>query len=174
MKIERFEDIKAWQLARKLTRKVYDLTKTTELARNFGIKIQSRDTAGLIIHNLRGLICLVLFIVTACTSGGDGTFQEGMLGVWETEEPRYRNSYMEIQPDKITFYNSEQGSDTYHISGIEAIPNGNRTLYHIRYKNNDGFEYLLSLFFIHTAQGDYIQFQNQMEFQWFKKTGNLE
>ncbi len=27
MKIKRFEDIEAWQLARELTRKVYELTK---------------------------------------------------------------------------------------------------------------------------------------------------
>jgi hypothetical protein len=29
MRIERFEDIEAWQLARELTRKVYSLTKKT-------------------------------------------------------------------------------------------------------------------------------------------------
>jgi hypothetical protein len=29
MKIERFEDIEAWQLARELTRKVYDMTNKT-------------------------------------------------------------------------------------------------------------------------------------------------
>ena len=31
MRIERFEDIEAWQLARELTRKVYGLTKKTLL-----------------------------------------------------------------------------------------------------------------------------------------------
>jgi hypothetical protein len=107
--------------------------------------------------------------VIGCTSGGDGTFHEGMLGVWETEEPRYQSSHMEIQKERIIFTNSEQGVDVYQISGIEPIPKGNRTLYHIHYKNKEGLEYLLSLFFIHTEKGDYIQFQNQMEFQWSKK-----
>jgi len=154
MKIERFEDIKAWQLARELTRKVYGVTKKAELVNTYPI---------------RRFACLFLFIVTACTSGGDGTFHEGMFGVWETQEPRYENCYMEIQKERIIFYNSEHGIDLYHISGIEPIPKGNRTLYHIRYKDNAGLEYLLSLFFMHTAKGDFIQFQNQMEFQWSKR-----
>jgi four helix bundle protein len=47
MKIERFEDIEAWQLARELTRKVYGLTKKVKFARDFGLKRQIQDAAGL-------------------------------------------------------------------------------------------------------------------------------
>ena len=169
MKIERFEDTDAWQLVRELTRKVYGLAKKAEFARGFGLKNQIQDAAGSSMHNVRCFVCLILFIITACTSGGDGTFHEGMFGVWETEELRYQNCYIEIQEEKIIFYNSEKGMDLYRISGIEAIPKVSRTLYHIRYKDNEGLEYLLSLFFMHTAKGDYLQFQNQMEFQWSKR-----
>ena len=42
MRIERFEDIEAWQLAWELTRKVYGLTKKAKFAREFGLKRQSR------------------------------------------------------------------------------------------------------------------------------------
>ena len=52
MKIERFEDIEAWQLARELTRKVYDLTKKPEFARDFGLKRQIQDAAGSPMHNI--------------------------------------------------------------------------------------------------------------------------
>ena len=38
MKIEQFEDIEAWQLARELTRKVYRLTKKPESAKDYGLK----------------------------------------------------------------------------------------------------------------------------------------
>jgi hypothetical protein len=47
MKIERFEDIEAWQLAKELARKVYGLTKKTKFARDFGLKGQIQDAAGL-------------------------------------------------------------------------------------------------------------------------------
>ena len=55
MKIERFEDIEAWQpveilkverLALELTRKVYRLTKKTRFAKDYGLKRQIQDAAG--------------------------------------------------------------------------------------------------------------------------------
>jgi len=52
MKIERFEDIEAWQLARELTRKVYDLTKNPKFTRDFGLKRQIQDAAGSSMHNI--------------------------------------------------------------------------------------------------------------------------
>jgi four helix bundle protein len=52
MRIERFEDIEAWQLARELTRKVYSLTKKTKFARDYGLKSQIQDAAGSSMHNI--------------------------------------------------------------------------------------------------------------------------
>jgi len=52
MRIDRFEDIEAWQLARELTRKVYDLTKKAKFARDFGLKGQIQDAAGSSMHNI--------------------------------------------------------------------------------------------------------------------------
>ena len=52
MKIERFEDIEAWQLARELTRQVYELTKKPRFARDFGLKGQIQDAAGSSMHNI--------------------------------------------------------------------------------------------------------------------------
>jgi four helix bundle protein len=52
MKIERFEDIEAWQLARELTQKVYRLTKKPEFAKDYGLKRQIQDAAGSSMHNI--------------------------------------------------------------------------------------------------------------------------
>jgi four helix bundle protein len=52
MKIERFEDIEGWQLARELTRMVYDATKGEKFSRDFGLKDQIQRAAGSAIHNL--------------------------------------------------------------------------------------------------------------------------
>jgi len=46
MKMERFEDIEAWQPARELTRKVYRLTKKLEFAKDHRLKRQRQDAAG--------------------------------------------------------------------------------------------------------------------------------
>ena len=52
MKIERFEDIEAWQLARELTRKVYRLTKKPLFEKDFGLKRQIQEAAGSAMHNV--------------------------------------------------------------------------------------------------------------------------
>ena len=52
MKIERFEDIEAWILARELTRKVYRLTKKPGFVRDYGLKKQIQDAAGSSMHNI--------------------------------------------------------------------------------------------------------------------------
>jgi four helix bundle protein len=52
MRIERFEDIEAWQLARELARKVYHLTKKPEFAHDYGLKRQIQEAAGSSMHNI--------------------------------------------------------------------------------------------------------------------------
>ena len=52
MRIDRFEDIEAWQLARVLAFKVYGLTKKGNFARDFGLRGQIQDAAGSSMHNI--------------------------------------------------------------------------------------------------------------------------
>jgi four helix bundle protein len=52
MRIERFEDIDAWQLARELTRKVYRLTKKPRFSKDYGLKNQIQDAAGSSMHHI--------------------------------------------------------------------------------------------------------------------------
>lgn len=52
MKIERFEDIEAWQLARELTHKVYRLTKKQGFEKDFELKRQIQEAAGSAMHNI--------------------------------------------------------------------------------------------------------------------------
>lgn len=52
MKIEKFEDIEAWPLARELTRMVYALTQKLEFSKDRELKGQIRDAAGSAMHNV--------------------------------------------------------------------------------------------------------------------------
>jgi len=52
MGIERFEDIDAWQLARKLTRSVYRLTNKLKFSKDYGLKQQIQNAAGSAMHNI--------------------------------------------------------------------------------------------------------------------------
>ena len=52
MKIERFEDIRAWQQARELSNLVYDLTQQDRFAKDFRLRDQIQGAAGSIMHNI--------------------------------------------------------------------------------------------------------------------------
>ena len=50
--IKRFEDILAWQKARQATKSVYDITKSGEFAKDFGLKDQIRRASVSIMANI--------------------------------------------------------------------------------------------------------------------------
>jgi four helix bundle protein len=51
-KIERFEDIEAWQLSRAITNRIYELTKTGEVARDFALVNQIRRASLSVLSNI--------------------------------------------------------------------------------------------------------------------------
>lgn len=52
MKIERFEDIRAWQQARELTNLVYNLTELEHFKKDFRLRDQIQGASGSIMHNI--------------------------------------------------------------------------------------------------------------------------
>jgi four helix bundle protein len=51
-KIEKFEDLIAWQKARELTKNIYRVTKLGELSRDFGLRDQIRKSSVSIMSNI--------------------------------------------------------------------------------------------------------------------------
>ncbi len=51
-KIERFEDLHSWQKARELAKRVYELTRQEDFARDFELHNQIRRAAGSAMHNI--------------------------------------------------------------------------------------------------------------------------
>ena len=52
MKIERFEDIESWQIARKLTCAIYALSQSSSLGNDFGLRDQLQRAAVSIMANI--------------------------------------------------------------------------------------------------------------------------
>jgi len=50
-KIEKFEDIEAWQVGRELTRKIYEAARVERFARDFGLRDQVQRAAVSIMAN---------------------------------------------------------------------------------------------------------------------------
>lgn len=64
MKIQRFEELRAWQQARALANLVYDVTGKGDFARDFELRDQIRAATGSIMHN----------IAEGFDAGSDGEF----------------------------------------------------------------------------------------------------
>jgi four helix bundle protein len=52
MKIQKFDEVEAWQPARELSRKVYKLAQKDLFARDFGLRNQIQNAAGSAMHNI--------------------------------------------------------------------------------------------------------------------------
>ncbi len=51
-KIERFEDVRAWQMARELANLIYEVSEKGDFSRDFNLKDQIQDAAASIMHNI--------------------------------------------------------------------------------------------------------------------------
>ena len=51
-KIQRLEDLIAWQKARELAGNVYALTRKTKFSHDFGLRNQITEAAGSVMHNI--------------------------------------------------------------------------------------------------------------------------
>ncbi len=51
-RIERFEDLRCWQVARKLANEVYSLTAGAAFQRDFRLRDQIQGAAGSVMHNI--------------------------------------------------------------------------------------------------------------------------
>jgi len=52
VKIQRFEEIEAWKLGRKLTQMIYEVTTKGAFSSDFGLRDQIRRASGSIMHNI--------------------------------------------------------------------------------------------------------------------------
>ena len=72
-----FEDIEAWQISRKLTKAIYDVTAQGPFARDFGLKDQVRKASVSIMSNIaegferNGTREFIQFLATAKGSAGE-------------------------------------------------------------------------------------------------------
>ncbi len=51
-RIERFEDIEGWKMARELTKRVYIATKQPDFSRDYGLRDQIQRASGSVMHNI--------------------------------------------------------------------------------------------------------------------------
>jgi uncharacterized lipoprotein YehR (DUF1307 family) len=121
------------------------------------------------MRSKRILLALVLFTsLFGCGSKESRTVPSDLAGVWKTATPKYRDCYLQLAEDSISFANEallERNDNS--ISKIEKTHKGKQILYTIHYEDKEGQEYKFS-FFYDPSKGGAIRFKNQPQIKWRK------
>lgn len=67
------------------------------------------------------------------------------------------------------FQNRLSHIDTYHIADIEKSIDDEKALYDIYYKDENGREYRLALYYLKGPYGGVIRFKHQEKIAWLKR-----
>ncbi len=73
---------------------------------------------------------------------------------------------MEITPHRLVFGNPITGMARHYIVSIGRSEESSRTRYDIAYENEDGLDYLLSLYFERSGGEEIIRLKNRQEVVW--------
>ncbi len=115
------------------------------------------------------LLVLAIFVsFFGCQFKGPATVPDELLGVWETSAPKYKDCFLRLTKDTLTFANRDLDNiDVNSISKIEKIHREKGILYTIHYENREGQEYKFP-FYYDPLKGGAIRFKNQEGIEWRK------
>jgi hypothetical protein len=125
------------------------------------------------ILTIKFKILTILIIVTAlfgCQKLKDKTVPKELLGVWVSTEQRYAGCSFEVTNNMIIFNNNNLSySSINHVTGIEKAIEEGQTIYLVDYKDSEGLECRISLFYSRGRNRDMVRFKNEMGVVWTKK-----
>ena len=93
-----------------------------------------------------------------------------LLGIWETFEPRYEDTYFEFGLNTLSFKDKEGNITYYMISSIKKKKNEGNDWYEyiIKYKNEEAKKVEFSFYYDPTDVGS-LRFKNQELIIWNKR-----
>lgn len=120
-KIERFEDLEIWQLAREICNEVYDLIDNTPLGRNFALRDQMDKSSGSVMDNIaegferNGNKEFIQFLSIAKASCGELRFQ-----LYRTLDRKHINQErFDILKEKVLVNSKKIGAFMNYLSKSE-------------------------------------------------------
>lgn len=120
------------------------------------------------------ILLILIILLSGCPSRNEESFPQELIGLWETDEPRYDGCSIEISDNQIIFSNSHENYTEFNrITGIEKSVEDGKILYNIDYENKEGLEYKSSLVYMKKGESEVIHFKNQEDVKWIKKVESI-
>jgi hypothetical protein len=115
---------------------------------------------------LAAVLAFILLLVLACGKA-DRNISEDLLGVWVTDHPQYRDRFLQLSADTITFGWGAGEVASYAVTSIENEKNAAGTLICVHYRDLEQNDYQVS--FGHLADGDgQLWMKNQEKIIWLR------
>jgi hypothetical protein len=118
---------------------------------------------------LRFLALVTIMGMSGCADSKERKVPEELIGIWETSEPQYADSTIELTPREIIFSNPEIGRRVNRIMEIKRSPAGRKTLYDIHYEDDQRLDYTLSLYHLRINEEGILQFRFKEELVWRRR-----
>ena len=106
------------------------------------------------IASLGRALLLFLPIVCGCDGNRSRFIPDSLVGVWRTDDPRYRGRSLEFGKDRAVI---GTGGDKLSIESVESVkiqPAGEETTYSIRCRTADGTQHFVNLRFSPNGDGE--------------------
>jgi hypothetical protein len=124
----------------------------------------------------RGNILAVIVIILALgviggiisMTGSPPSCPDELIGSWTTNAPGYKDKVLLISKNGLAFNAGEGAAEGQAVRQLEAIPDGDRTLYTIVYGTSQSNEQVLS--FHYHPRKHTITFKTQSHLVWTRKT----
>ena len=114
------------------------------------------------------LFCLSIALI-GCNPHEIEAVPDELVGEWRTAATKFEGFTFEITPKTLIFddSNADDGRAGYLISKIEKFYEGNKTLYTIHYRNEEGLKFIFA-FYYDATDGGKITLKNQKKYPWKK------
>ncbi len=119
---------------------------------------------------LLAVATLIVFLGNHCTKSK--TLSDELIGVWKTSTFQYKDTYFELQKNRIIFKTVEGDVNIHPIAKVDKkeVAKEEWILYTIHYINPD-LQEVEFLFYYHALKEGRIIFKNQTNLVWRKQTG---
>jgi len=116
------------------------------------------------------IVAVFIFLLYLHGCGKIKSIPEELLGVWETSDPRYAETYFEFGLNMLSFKDKEGNITDHMITSIKRKKTeGNNWLeYKIKYKNKETKEIEFSFYYDPTDKGS-LRLKNQELIVWQRK-----
>ncbi|MFO7914468.1 MAG: hypothetical protein R6U43_02110 [Candidatus Krumholzibacteriales bacterium] len=111
---------------------------------------------------------LLIFLVGCGGGGGSSEVPDKLIGRWETDNPRYKGCFLELEKNSVTFVPGEGRVSVNSLKKIELSREEGSQLYTLFYTGGADRNGTLKLYY-ESSGGGVIRLKSRKQIEWTRK-----